>query len=141
MMFSINPSSGTPIYMQIVEQVRQYAVSGRLKAGDPLPSVRTIARELDINHMTVSKAYSLLRTEGVVVRIRGKGMVVSKTSVDPLAAIEPQVIALVETVKRLGLGRPDITAVVEQVWSELEERNEASVDEMGAIGTDLGATS
>ena len=133
MMFSINPSAGTPIYMQIVDQARQYAVSGRLKAGDPLPSVRRIAHELDINHMTVSKAYSILRLEGVVERIRGRGMVVSKTSVDPLAAIEPQVTALVATVQRLGLSRKDITTVVDQVWIDVQKNNEATVNEFPAL--------
>ena len=125
-MFSINPASGTPIYLQIVDQVRQYAVSGRLKAGDPLPSVRKIARELDINHMTVSKAYSILAREGVVERIRGKGMVVSKTSINRLAAIHPQVATLVETVLRLGLSRADVARAIDQAWAELQP-NEAAV--------------
>lgn len=117
--------------MQIVDQARQYAVSGRLQAGDPLPSVRTIARELDVNHMTVSKAYSILRREGVVKQIRGKGMVMSsKTPVNPLEAIKPEAANLVATVLRLGLSRKDMDTAIDRAWAEAErqESNESAVD-------------
>ena len=123
-MFSINPSSGTPIYAQIVDQVRQLAVSGRLAAGDNLPSVRSMAAQYDINPMTVSKAYAILKREGVVRQDRGKPMVVTETSVDPLKAIRPQATALVETVVRLGLSRADMNAAIAQVWVDLQERRD-----------------
>ena len=141
MMFSINSTSGTPIYMQIVEQVRQYVVSGHLKAEELLPSVRTVAQGCSINPMTVSRAYSMLHAEGVVEKVRGKGMKVSKTSVNPHAAIRPQIVALVATVRRLRLSPADIAAVVDQVWSEPEKHNELDVDEGEAVSADLGATS
>ena len=124
-MFSINPSSGTPIYAQIVDQVRQLAVSGRLAAGDNLPSVRNMAAQYDINPMTVSKAYAILKREGVVTQDRGKRVVVSETPVDPLKAIRPQATALVETVVRLGLSRADMNAAIGQVWGEVEEGRRA----------------
>ena len=116
-------------------------VSGCLNAGDPLPSVRTIVRELDINHPTVSKACSLLRTEGVVARIRGKGIVVPKTAVDPLAAIKPQVVALVETVRRLGPGCLDLAAVVNQVGANSRAVTRRVSMRREQWGPDLGATS
>ncbi len=140
-MFSINPSSGTPIYMQIVDQVRQLAVSGRLKAGDMLPSVRAIADDLHVNHMTVSKAYSILRRDGVVEFIRGKGMAVSKTSIDPRAAIRPQAAALVEAVRRLGLSRAEMDAAIDQVWVELQMDDEGAIDAALLTDADTDATS
>lgn len=72
--FAINPSSGLPIYRQLMDQVRSLAASGRFSAGEMLPSVRQLAQDLQINQMTVSKAYSLLEREGVVERVRGQGM-------------------------------------------------------------------
>ena len=75
--FDISPNAPTPIYRQIVEQVRRMVASGQLKAGDALPSVRAVAVHHAINPMTVSKAYSLLETEQLVVRLRGVGMAIA----------------------------------------------------------------
>ncbi len=54
--------------------------SRRLSAGDALPSVRRLATELEVNPMTVSKAYSLLEAEGLLDRLRGKGMAVAEVT-------------------------------------------------------------
>ena len=72
--FEIHPSSGVPIYRQIMDQVRAQTASGRLKPGDLLPSVRQMAVDLAVNMMTVSKAYARLEIEGVLERDRGTGM-------------------------------------------------------------------
>ncbi len=72
--FEINPTSGVPIYRQIVDQVHALVASGLLQEGDLLPSVRQVALAASVNPMTVSKAYSRLETESVVRRVRGLGM-------------------------------------------------------------------
>jgi hypothetical protein len=64
--FQVNPSSGVPIYRQLMDQVRALVAGGRLAEGDLLPSVRQVAQDLQVNQMTVSKAYSLLERDGVV---------------------------------------------------------------------------
>src|SRR5687767_2675429 len=71
---SVAPTSGVPIYRQLVEQVRARAAGGHLPAGAFLPSVRQAAEHLQVNPMTVSKAYSLLERAGVVEFVRGQGM-------------------------------------------------------------------
>ncbi len=73
-LFHANPASGVPIYRQIMDQVLLLMASGRLGEGDLLPSVRQVAQELQVNPMTVSKAYSLLERDGVVELVRGTGM-------------------------------------------------------------------
>ncbi|MEX0678172.1 MAG: GntR family transcriptional regulator [Pirellulales bacterium] len=73
-LFQVFPTSGVPIYRQLVDQVRRHAASGRVRVGDFLPSVRQVALELEVNPMTVSKAYSLLERDGVVELVRGQGM-------------------------------------------------------------------
>jgi GntR family transcriptional regulator len=78
--FEINPTSGVPIYRQIVEQVLALMAGGALKPGDLLPSVRQVAKEAAVNPMTVSKAYSRLESDGVVRRVRGTGMEVLAAS-------------------------------------------------------------
>jgi len=72
--FYVYPSAGAPIYRQLMEQVKFQIASGRLTPGDVLPSVRDTAQELEINPMTVSKAYSLLERDGILARDRGQGM-------------------------------------------------------------------
>lgn len=76
-MFTLNPQSGTPIYRQLMEQVRWMVASNQLMPGDALPSVRELAVAHAVNAMTISKAYSLLEAEGLLVRQRGKPMTVS----------------------------------------------------------------
>jgi GntR family transcriptional regulator len=78
--FEINPTSGVPIYRQIVEQVLAMIAGGMLRSGDLLPSVRQVARDAAVNPMTVSKAYSRLESDGVVRRVRGQGMEVRPPS-------------------------------------------------------------
>lgn len=73
-LFAVFPTSGVPIYRQLVDQVRRHAAAGRIAPGDFLPSVRQVAQELEINPMTVSKAYSLLERDGIVELVRGQGM-------------------------------------------------------------------
>jgi GntR family transcriptional regulator len=65
--------SGVPIYTQIVEQVRQQVVSGKLKPGDQLPTVRALALELRVNFNTVARAYRLLDEAGIISTQQGRG--------------------------------------------------------------------
>jgi GntR family transcriptional regulator len=73
----IQPSSPEPIFRQIAAQIRRLVASGQLAPGERLPSVREVAELHAINPMTVSRAYSLLEAEGLLERLRGKGMAVS----------------------------------------------------------------
>ena len=77
-LFSITPGSTEPIYRQLVEQVRRLVAGGQMAPGDELPSVREVAQALAVNPMTVSKAYGLLETEGLLARRRGLGMLVAE---------------------------------------------------------------
>ncbi|MFL7870324.1 MAG: GntR family transcriptional regulator [Anaerolineales bacterium] len=65
--------SGTPIYTQIVEQVKQRVLSGELKPGDQLPTVRALALELRVNFNTVARAYRLLDEAGIISTQQGRG--------------------------------------------------------------------
>lgn len=77
-LFSIAVGSSDPIYRQLIEQTRRLAAAGVLAPGDVLPSVREVALTLAVNPMTVSKAYNMLETEGVLSRARGIGMLVAE---------------------------------------------------------------
>jgi GntR family transcriptional regulator len=108
-MFTLNPQSGIPIYRQLAEQIRRMVAGGQLQAGDELPSVRELALEHAVNPMTISKAYSLLEVEGVLVRQRGKPMQVTmqKKSVhneqQRLEHLRPQLEQLVLAARQLEI--------------------------------------
>ena len=76
-LLTIQPSSSEPIYRQIVEQLRRLIAGGQLPPGELLPSVREVAGFHAVNPMTVSRAYSLAESEGLLERLRGKGMAVA----------------------------------------------------------------
>ncbi|MCR9245796.1 MAG: GntR family transcriptional regulator [bacterium] len=69
----IDPASAEPLFEQVVFAVKQAVARGQVAAGDKLPSVRELARELAINPNTVMRAYELLERDGVIVRRQGAG--------------------------------------------------------------------
>src|ERR1700704_6327847 len=80
MLFRPNPSSGVPIYLQLMEQVKHGIETGALRPGDQLPGMRPLAEELVINPNTVAKAYRELEHEGVIELRHGAGAFVSKNA-------------------------------------------------------------
>lgn len=76
MIIEIDNHSGVPIYSQIIEQIKQYILSGNLAEGTQLENVRSLAARLLVNPMTISKAYSQLERDGLIERRRGIGMFV-----------------------------------------------------------------
>jgi GntR family transcriptional regulator len=65
--------SGIPIYLQVMERIKESIASGRLKPGDQLPTVRALALELRVNFNTVARAYRLLDENGVISTQQGRG--------------------------------------------------------------------
>jgi GntR family transcriptional regulator len=77
MLFDLNYSSGKPVYLQIVDQVKSAAASGALRVGEPLPSIRPLAEQLRVNRNTIAKAYEELEQQGVIEVRPGKGCYIS----------------------------------------------------------------
>ena len=70
-------NAGVPIYQQIAEQLKEDILSGKLREGEYLPSIRGLAKELKISVITTMKAYELLAEEGLVTAMQGKGFYVN----------------------------------------------------------------
>lgn len=70
-------NSGVPIYQQIADQLRADILAGKLKEGDYLPSIRSLAKDLKISVITTMKAYEQLEAEGLVTASQGKGFYVN----------------------------------------------------------------
>lgn len=73
MIFQVDFQAGKPVYLQLADQVRFAAASGKLRPGDSLPALRPLAEELRINRNTIAKAYSELEGQGIIETIHGKG--------------------------------------------------------------------
>ena len=69
----ISSTSGEPIYEQIKNQIRSAILSGELTDGETLPSLRTLARELHVSVLTITRSYGELADEGLVENVQGKG--------------------------------------------------------------------
>lgn len=80
MIIEIDNHSGVPIYTQIIEQIKQYILSGNIAEGTQLENVRGLAARLLVNPMTISKAYNQLERDGLIERRRGIGMFVKPLS-------------------------------------------------------------
>lgn len=74
----ISQSDGRPMYLQIMEQVRQKVAVGEWKPGETIPSIRALAVELQVSVITVKRAYLELEREGVIVTQHGKGSTVAR---------------------------------------------------------------
>ena len=125
-LFRITPSSGVPIYRQIIEQVRALVASGRWGEETMLPSIREMATELEINMMTVSKAYARLEAEGVVERVRGTGMRI-KTSLsagkvaERKGQLQPLTVQFITRGRQLGLTDEQILTVVSAALARMKD--------------------
>ncbi len=72
-MFTVDTMSRQPIYEQLVHQIEQLVLSGLLRSGDPLPSVRSLSVELAVNPNTIQRAYSELEVRGILCAVPGRG--------------------------------------------------------------------
>lgn len=114
MRFQCDATSRTPIYRQLVEQVREGVARGRLEPGERLPSVRQLSKELVVNPNTVARAYTELEREGVLHTRQGLGVFVAK----------PQATGKVEARRRI---------------SELVDRLLTEAVHLGVSGAELQA--
>ena len=127
LLFHVFPNSGVPIYRQLIDQIRRHVASGRLAGGDYLPSVRQVALDLEINPMTVSKAYSLLERDGVVELVRGQGMRIAERKQadgrDNLHERQLQLLPLLRQVAaeayHLSLSGKQVKSLLDRVIKEL----------------------
>lgn len=116
MLLLLDRNSGTPVYRQIVDQIRFQAASGVLAAGSELPSTRALGSAHGVNPMTVSKAYAELERLGVVERRPGRPHVVAarpaaEDAADREAQLERRLEPAVRAARQLGLTDDEALAV------------------------------
>lgn len=106
-------NSGIPIYQQIADSFREDIMSGKLKQGEYLPSIRALARELKISVITTMKAYEQLESEGLVTAMQGKGFYVNSQDSDMMKEqymrkVEENLQDAIDAVKVAGISKEEL---------------------------------
>ena len=122
MIIEINFNSEEALYQQICHQIILGIASSRLKDGDALPSVRSMADEIGINMHTVNKAYSILRQQGYLQVDRRRGVIVS-LSADKYAAMQELSAELQVTLAKARcshISREEVYELVDMIYDSWE---------------------
>ena len=119
----IDNRSGAPIYEQIFTQIRDQIFSGELAADTPLPSIRTLAKDLRISVITTKRAYEELEADGFLYTVPGKGSFVAACSVhqlreEHLRQIEEHLAAIRELARGCGLSRKELLDMYDTLEDE-----------------------
>ena len=114
----ISNSGGKPIYDQIKEQIKNAVLTGELQAGDALPSIRMLAKELRISVITTKRAYEELEREGFIETVPGKGSFVAGRNPElireeALRRMEDALEQAVDIAMRSGISPQDVRATLE----------------------------
>jgi GntR family transcriptional regulator len=124
--FSLDQASGVPVYRQIIQQIEYAILSGRMRPGDRLPTIRSLAVELKANPNTIAKAYGELEIRGILATQVGSGTYISdKKPVvedDSLTRKIREVLArFVQEMRDLGVERRELVKLLEQFDKETEQ--------------------
>lgn len=124
-MFSIDLRSRVPIYEQLVHNITEQVVKKVLLSDEPLPSVRTLARDLGINPNTVQKAYHELEQRGIIYHSAGRGSFVAPTeeladamAMQHLQTLEQEITAA----RRAGVSKQAVIELLEKLYKEAVDR-------------------
>ena len=119
----ISNSSGKPIYEQIADQVKEQIMAGALAAGDALPSMRLLAKELRISVITTKRAYEELEREGFLTTVPGKGCFVAPQNPelvreDTLRRAEEHLSHAVDVAKAGGVTLAELTETLNLLYGD-----------------------
>ena len=125
----ISNASGAPIYEQIYAQIKAAILSGALREGDALPSIRALAKDLRISVITTTRAYDELERDGFIYRVPGKGCYVAEKNMElvreeHLKRIEQHMREIVALAVPCGMDEAETARMLELIWSEEENSDE-----------------
>ena len=121
---TISNSSGKPIYEQITVQIKNLILTGELRAGDALPSMRLLAKELRISVITTKRAYEDLERDGFITTIVGKGSFVREADQEfvreeRLKAVEGHLQAAVDAARQCGMEEQEVIEILKMLFEEM----------------------
>ena len=121
--FLVDKKSDLPVYVQLEERIRFLIHSGKLKAGDPLPTVRELAVELGINANTVARVYRDLSRDGLLRLERGIGTFVTDSAQQTMQhsefkAFEAATLDVIAMAKSAGMTASEVAQFIQARWTE-----------------------
>ena len=119
----VSNKASQPLYEQIASQIKAAIISGELKAGDAIPSVRSLAKSLHISILTVQKAYATLQEDGFIETTAGKGCYVSAQNQDfyleeQQKKIEERFAEAIEIARTSGISLDKLTDLLTLMYQE-----------------------
>ncbi|AYB44306.1 GntR family transcriptional regulator [Paenibacillus lautus] len=119
----LSNASSDPIYIQIVNQIRQSILSGELRAGDSLPSIRQLAKDLQVSVITTKRAYEELEKEKLIDSVVGKGCFVSGANKDfireqRMTRLEEKMVEIIRESKELSMSKQDVLDYLNLLYEE-----------------------
>jgi DNA-binding transcriptional regulator YhcF (GntR family) len=127
MIIKLDITGDVPIYQQIRNQIVYGVATGQLSIGERLPTVRQLAGDIGVNPMTVSKAYGLLKDEGIIVIDRRQGAKINRLPVDDKALNEEfnqKVKLLISEARMKGISQDEIRKHINQLIDNVYEKKE-----------------
>ena len=129
-MFTIDNMSRIPVYEQIVEQTERMLLSGEMKPGDPMPSVRGLAAELGVNPNTIQKAYTELEHRGMTTSVPGRGSFLREDATVQLVAYLnetalPEFKNMLKGMLIAGASKEESLVFIEKILDELADELDA----------------
>ena len=120
----ISNSSGKPIYEQIADQVKEQIMAGALAAGDALPSMRLLAKELRISVITTKRAYEALERDGFLENVPGKGCFVAPQNREllreaQLRRVEEKLTQAIEEARRGAVSLEELKEMLTELYQEV----------------------
>ena len=120
----LSNSSGKPIYQQIADQVKEQICSGALAAGDALPSMRLLAKELRISVITTKRAYEELERDGFLENVPGKGCFVAHQNREllreaQLRRVEEKLTQAIEEARRGAVSLEELKEMLTELYQEV----------------------
>lgn len=117
----ISNSSDEPIYLQIMNQLKEQIVKGELTEAEALPSIRRLAKELNVSVITTKRAYDELEREGFIVTVAGKGSYVAAVNQEMLREtklkwVEERMSEAIETAKVVGITLDELQEMVQLLY-------------------------
>ncbi len=122
-MFLIDSMSRQPVYEQLIEQLERFVLTGILKPGDQIPSVRSLSTELSINPNTIQKAYSELDSRGLIYSVPGRGCFISENALPLISEAKREKLTVLDTLlEELALAGVEETVIAAHVRAAYEQR-------------------
>lgn len=123
-MFVVDVMSRVPVYEQIIKQVEEQVLTGILKEGDKLPSVRSLSVKLAINPNTIQKAYTELDRRQLIITVPGKGSFISEKAIEVVGANSREKMTELNKIIRelalAGVTKEEIINNIEEVFNNTE---------------------